>query len=63
MLPVSDFDGPWKEVLDVYLPNWRPAGFGHERWGCGLHLRAIIERIKTATTIEEVRAVYAPGEE
>jgi hypothetical protein len=21
MLPVSDFDGPWKEVLDVYLPD------------------------------------------
>src|SRR4029079_13037008 len=25
-------------------------------------LRAILGRIKTATTIEEVRAVYAPGE-
>lgn len=21
MLPVSDFDGPWKEALDAYLPD------------------------------------------
>ena len=26
-------------------------------------LRAIMERIKTATTIEEVRAIYTPGED
>ena len=21
MLPVSDYDGPWKEALDLYLPD------------------------------------------